>query len=109
MFGRPIRQYRHLPHVRLGSTTTRSPSSSPSTAGPFSRTVPTYSWPRMAPTVAGWPGGTSRMCTSVPQMLAASTRSSTSSSPLTVGTGTSFTASLPLPSKTAASIAFSVM
>src|SRR6266850_4037773 len=71
---------------------------------PASITVATYSCPRMLPGVAGWPGGTERMCRSVPQMLPRSTLSNTSSSARTLGTATLSTAHLPSPRKTTACI-----
>ena len=65
-------------------------------------TTPTISGPRMRPTVAGCPGGTSRMWRSVPQIPQASTSRRTSSGRSTRGTGRSATSSLPTSAKTAA-------
>ena len=56
------------------------------------------------PTSAGWPGGTFRICRSVPQMPHASTSMMTSSSASTVGSGTSSRRTTPAPWKTAACI-----
>ena len=52
VYGRSCVHEKHVPHTRLGLTTTRSPtaSSSPSkssTRPPRAATVPTFSWPWM--------------------------------------------------------------
>src|SRR5947209_10331169 len=58
----------------------------------------------MTPGVAGCPGGTAKMWTSVPQIPAARTASRTSSGALSSGGSTSRTTSRPSPSNTAACI-----
>ena len=73
-------------------------------AGPSRATRPMNSWPMTTPGSAGWPGGTFRICRSVPQMPHASTSMMTSSSASTVGSGTSSRRTTPSPWKTAARI-----
>ena len=58
----------------------------------------------MVPGTASYPGGTAVICTSVPQILTASTSTNTWSSLWILGTGTIFSSSLPTSSKTAANI-----
>ena len=86
---RPILQKRHVPQLRFGAMATRSPGFRAVTPAPTSMMRPMYSWPMITPTVAGWPGGRSRMCRSVPQMPHPSTATSTSSGRAILGTGRS--------------------
>src|SRR5437879_7181789 len=88
----------------LGSTTIRSPGATWSTRSPVATTSAVYSCPMMTPGVAGCPGGTAKMWTSVPQIPAARTASRTSSGALSSGGSTSRTTSRPSPSNTAACI-----
>src|SRR5881628_1125589 len=88
----------------LGSTTILSPGATWSTRSPVATTSAVYSCPMMTPGVAGCPGGTAKMWTSVPQIPAARTASRTSSGALSSGGSTSRTTSRPSPSNTAACI-----
>ena len=86
MFAFPCRHDSQYPHGIFGTRTTLSPTFSPSTPSPISLTVPTHSCPRILPFVPINPGGFPSTCTSVPQILAASTSTNTSFTFLISGT-----------------------
>jgi len=100
----PCRQLRQLWQATLGETTTRAPTSAPEAAAPASTTVPTISWPSTTPVVAGWPGGFSTMCRSVPQTPQASTSTSTSLGEPRTGRARRWTSTLSGPANTTARI-----
>lgn len=100
----PCRQLRQLWQATLGETTTRVPTSAPEAAAPASTTVPTISWPSTTPVVAGWPGGFSTMCRSVPQTPQASTSTSTSLGEPRTGRARRWTSTLSGPANTTARI-----